>query len=134
MKNFFLIFLLIFGIISCGNTQNLRAVDDKGLSKIENDKITIANPDLEYEVIIFDSGFESWFRIYAKQRGFYSLSFLENKNRIWVNEWNSRSRSARKGYDYTIDYNSTIKYGLEVNYMLYNYLLYWQETNKIKLN
>jgi len=133
MKYIASLILLFFIGTSC-TSQKKTPASDKGKTKVENGTITISNPDLKYEVIIFDIGFESWLHTRAKQRGFYDLSFLENKNRIWVSNWNIRSRAGRTGYDYTIDYHSNIKYGYEVNYMIYNYLLYQQESNNINLN
>ncbi|RRJ90948.1 hypothetical protein EG240_06995 [Paenimyroides tangerinum] len=133
MKKIILLICFYFGILSCAS-QAEKSSSDKGISKIENGKITISNPELEYEVIIFDAGFESWLQTRGKQRGYYDLAYLENKNRVWVNSWNSRSRAGKAGYDYTIDYHSNVNYGFEVNYMLFNYLLYWQETNNIRLN
>lgn len=133
MKKIIFLACFCFGVLSCAS-QAEKPINDKGISKIEKGKISISNPDLEYEVIIFDTGFEPWLLTRGKQRGYYDLSFLENKNRFWVNTWNSRNRSGEPGYDYTIDYHSNENYGFEVNYMLYNYLLYWQETNNIRLN
>lgn len=133
MKKIILLLCFCVGILSCAS-QVEKPKNDKGISKIENGKITISNPELEYEVIIFDIGFESWLQTRGKQHSYYDLSYLENKNRIWVNTWNSRSRVGNAGYDYTIDYHSNVNYGFEVNYMLFNYLLYWQEINNIRLN
>ena len=36
-------------------------------------------------------------------------------------------------YEMTINYDSTTNYGYEVNYMIYNYLVYFQLTNNQKL-
>jgi hypothetical protein len=36
-------------------------------------------------------------------------------------------------YEMTINYESNIDYGYEVNYMIYNYLFYFQLTNKQQL-
>jgi len=107
---------------------------DKGTSTIEKGKITISNPEVAYEVIIFDTGFENWLTKNARPRKYYDQTFLENHNRQWVATWNARATAGNRGYDYTIDYRNGIDYGYEVNYMLYNYLLYYQQTNGIKLN
>ena len=103
--------------------------------KITSDTIRIANDELEYEVIIIDAGFTSWYNSYAKPRGFYSQSYLEARNRIWVLEWNLRAKNPQfmDLYFLPIDYQSNINYGYEVNYMLYNYLVYFQLTNKQQL-
>ena len=102
-----------------------------------NDTVRIANDSLEYEVIIIDNGFTSWLASRAKPRGYFGQSYLENKNRFWVAEWNNRamnpSRYGGEMYQMTIDYQPRINYGYEVNYLLYNYLVYFQVTNNQKL-
>lgn len=129
---------LLYGFIalmmlSC-NAQKMPSAKDAGVTKIENGTVTISNPELEYEVIIIDSGFESWFSTNRKPKGYYDLTFLEMKNRRWVQEWNARAMRINSKIDYRIDYNSQTKYGYEVNYMLYHYLLYYQQTNHLKLD
>jgi hypothetical protein len=102
----------------------------------QNDTIRIANDDLQYEVIIIDPGFNSWFAAHAKPRNHYSQQYLEARNRIWVNEWNMRATQPGRNanlFGMQIDYQDTIDYGYEVNYMLYYYLTYFQLANNIKL-
>lgn len=129
------LFLGILGLsfMSCVAQPKTDAVD-KGTTKIENGKVILSNPDLEYEVIIIDNGFERWFYTNRMPKGHYSIDFLENKNRRWVQQWNAKALQPNSGIDYSIDYNNQTHYGYEVNYMLYHYLLYYQQMNKIKLN
>lgn len=129
------LFLGILGLsfMSCVAQPKTDAVD-KGTTKIENGKVILSNPDLEYEVIIMDNGFERWFNTNRMPKGHYSIDFLENKNRSWVQQWNAKALQPHSGIDYSIDYNNQTHYGYEVNYMLYHYLLYYQQMNKIKLN
>lgn len=95
-----------------------------------SDEVRIANDSLEYEIIIFEPGFEGWLATQPKQ-GFYSQSFLENKNRSFVNEYNYRvlhaNRNQKSLYPQRIEYESNVDYGMEVNYLLYNYFLYFQK-------
>jgi hypothetical protein len=100
-----------------------------------SDTIRIANDSLEYEVLIIDPGFNSWLVQYGKPRGYYSQPYLEARNVDWVNGWNMNFYSSRYPNMFlsTIDYQYGINYGYEVNYLLYNYLVYFQTTNKIKL-
>lgn len=135
MKTSHLVFCLCsLCFMSCASQQKDTLEKDHGITKIENGKVTISNPDLEYKVIIMDSGFERWFSINRKPKGYYSLDYLEAKNRRWVQEWNSRAMRPTSGIDYSIDYNAQTHYGYEVNYMLYHYLLYFQQVSNLKLD
>ena len=101
-----------------------------------NDTVRIANDSLEYEVIIIDPGFNNWLLSRAKPRDYYGLAYLENKNNFWVNEWNIRATNPQRYndmYQMRIDYSSHIRYGYEVNYLLFNYLVYFQLSNNQKL-
>lgn len=92
--------------------------------------VRIANDSLEYEILIMEPGFDSWL---ASQppRGYYEQSFLETKNRTFVSDFNSRvlqpARYSVDLYPERINYNPSVDYGYEVNYMLYNYFVYFQE-------
>lgn len=95
-----------------------------------NDTIRIANDSLQYEIIIIEPGFESWL---ASQppRGFYGQSLLETKNRSFVQQYNNRvlqpQQYSRNLYSEQINYDPLVDYGYEVNYLLYNYFVYFQE-------
>ncbi len=104
----------------------------------KNDTVRIANDSLEYEVIIIDPGFSTWLVSMAQPRNFHSLIYLETKNQIYVNEWNNRVMQPQRYnpnlYEMTINYDPNIRYGYEVNYLIYNYMIYFQNTYKQKLN
>jgi len=61
----------------------------------------------------------------------------DSKGRIWVSEWNSRvlqpMRYNPNLYEMTINYDPNIDYGYEVNYLIYNYMVYFQNKYKQKL-
>lgn len=102
----------------------------------ETDTLRIANDDIGYEVIIIDSGFNSWLIGHARPRGFYSQQYLEARNVSWVNEWNLRvNNPLRYGdlYGMRIDYGPGTDYGYEVNYLLFNYFVYFQQQNGVNL-
>jgi hypothetical protein len=127
-------FLLLF-IFSC-KTSNGVILNDNNDSKINSDTIRIANDALEYEIIIIDGGFTSWFNTFARPRGFYSQSYLEVRNRFWVIEYNNRANNPTvysNIYEWPINYTSNVDYGYDVNYMLYNYLVYFQLQHKQNL-
>lgn len=128
MKKIILLFSICIAIYSCGSGNNMKGTTSKGV--IQNDTIRIANDSLEYEIMIIEPGFDSWL-ISQPPRGFYGQSFLELKNRSFVSEFNSRvlnpGRYSHKLYSEQINYDPTIDYGYEVNYLLYNYFVYFQE-------
>lgn len=134
MKKLLLIFIVIASIISC-QTQKTN-LDNSVANSTKNDTIKIANDELEYEIIIIDAGFNSWLLGKARPRGYYSENFLEIKNQFYVTSWNSRVGQPMYNqnlYEMRIDYDPNIHYGYEVNYLLYNYFIYFQETNRQRL-
>lgn len=90
----------------------------------------------EYEVIVFDPGFES-FLATQKSKDFYSEWTLKAKNTLMVNEWNSRHLNPMKYnpniYEVSIDYDSKIEYGLDVEYQLYMFFRFMEKEHKMSL-
>lgn len=134
MKNFVFTGFVIALIIGCSAVPSSKPVAGKTVAT--KDTVRIANDSLEYEVIIIEPGFDSWLAT-AKPRSFYSLTYLENKNYLFVTEYNRRVLDAYRYntnlYEMRIDYQPNIHYGLEVNYLLYNYFVYFQNRYKQKL-
>jgi hypothetical protein len=123
----FLIFVLL--MMSCDANKTITKDSNVNLG-VENDTIRIANDDLEYEILIIDPGFNS-FILTQPPRGHYGLTYLENKNRNFVLEYNNRARNPQQFdfnlYPQAIDYNYGTSYGYEVNYMLYNYFRFFMQ-------
>jgi hypothetical protein len=136
MKTYIIITSIIIGLFFSCNSSKDYTFRESSNSKIESDTIKIVNEELEYEIIIIDGGFSSWIYTFAKPRGFYSQSYLETRNKLWVQEWNQRVNLPSQYlnlYELPISYENGINYGYEVNYMLYNYLVYFQLKNNQKL-
>lgn len=134
MKNWVFLFVLAIILASCGSSWNKVATNS---SSKPSDTLRIANDELEYEVIIIEPGFNSWLASTARPRGYYSESFLETRNQLYVNEWNSRARQPLRYkstlYEMEINYDPNIHYGYEVNYLIYNYFIYFQMHYKQQL-
>jgi len=134
MKNLILILLVSFGIYSCKTSNKAISSSSSSSSSETNtkaqDTVRIANDKLEYEILIIEPGFNFWLASRAKPEGYYGQSYLENRNRLFVTEWNNRvfqpQRYASNLYEMQIDYQAHIDYGYEVNYKLYNYFIYFQ--------
>lgn len=131
MKTFIYIFLVFGLLIGCNSSKIINSNNNQDVKdRVETDTVRIANDKLEYEIIIIEPGFNFWLESRAKPEGYYSQSFLENRNRLFVTEWNSRvlrpQRYNPNLYEMQIDYQPHIDYGYEVNYKLYNYFIYFQ--------
>ncbi|NNF85674.1 MAG: hypothetical protein HKM26_03930, partial [Winogradskyella sp.] len=61
---------------------------------------------------------------------YYTQSFMEARNKLYVQEWNLRVMQPQvydpNLYELQIDYDRRLDYGYELNYKLYNYFIYFQ--------
>lgn len=125
MRNFIYIILLGLFVYSCGGTRDRNLGD----SQTNQDTVRIANDSLEYEIIIIEPGFNLFINSIARPEGYYSQQYLENKNRFLVSEFNQRVSQPQNYnpdlYLQEINYNPSIDYGYEVNYLLYNYFVFF---------
>jgi len=125
MKEFIIILVAIISFASCSTYKN----NEAAISNDGNDTIRIANDSLEYEILIFEPRFNSWLKT-QRPRGYYSQTFLESRNILYVTEFNQRTQNYQRWdpnlYFQEINYKSTIDYGYEVNYLLYHYFVFFQ--------
>jgi hypothetical protein len=128
MKNLLYVFFLGLMIYGCGTGKD-RDFNRNNPALTANDTVRIANDSLEYEIIIIEPGFNLFINSIARPRGYHSQQYLENKNRFLVQEYNSRvinpSRYNPNLYVQQINYEQNIDYGYEVNYLLYNYFVFF---------
>lgn len=110
-----------------------------GFSQKQTDRVkskadTISVDSLEYRIIVLDPGFETWLQS-KPPMNFYSNDYYVQKNRFYVAEWNLRFMTANNNglYDNYIDYNPDTNYGLDINYRLYYFFRYFEETNHVQL-
>lgn len=138
----YILSILIF-IVSCGTTQKtaealeISEKERELFDQTEGEDTKIGNEETEYEITIIDPGFNNWLLSIARPEGYYTQSFLENRNILMVNEWNQRvlqpNRFNANLYELRIDYQQGIDYGYEVNYKLYNYFIYFQRKYRQRL-
>ncbi len=129
--------------IGCGSVKQqkdapkISSEEKEAFNQTEGDTIRIASNKTEYEIIIIEPGFNVWLQSIARPEGYYSQTFLENRNLIMVNNWNQRViqplRHNPNLYEMQIDYRQGIDYGYEVNYKLYNYFIYFQRKYRQRL-
>ncbi|WP_459209443.1 DUF6146 family protein [Aquimarina rhabdastrellae] len=135
MKHLLYIVLLGLSIYSCSSTKTLTSTTENQQATT-TDTLRIANDSLEYEVIIIEPGFQAWLAT-QPPRGYYGLSYLEIRNRIYTTNYNQRVLQPQRYdpnlYIQQINYNSNISYGYEVNYLLYNYFIYFEQRYRQRL-
>lgn len=124
MKNILTLFLLITCLVSsyAQKTPNKQPQTP--------DTLRIANDSLEYEIIIMEVGFNNWL-LTQRPQSYYSLAFLENRNRIYVQNYNQRVMQPQRYnpdvYFLQINYDPQVHYGKEVNYLLFMYFRYFEQ-------
>jgi hypothetical protein len=137
VKSILYIVIILFAVIGCNSTKNIDKNQKNSTSVTTSDTVKIANESLEYEVIIIDPGYSSWLISRAFPRGYHSEDYMKMKNIRYVNEWNIRAQNRFQFdpnlYSMTIDYDQNINYGYEVNYLIYNYFIYFQNTYNQRL-
>lgn len=126
-----ILIVTVIGLLSCGMNQKI--VDKGG----EN-SISLSDPvedSLEYELLIIDVGFESWFIKNRKPIWYHELSYLENWNQRYVVAWNIKAINSRFQLMYpdnpfieSISYQPFAKYGKEINHKLFYYFKYIEAT------
>lgn len=127
MKNLLYVVVLGLLIYSCGSSR--KNFNSEEIPVTGNDTVRIANDSLEYEIIIIEPGFNLFINSIARPRGYHSQAYLENKNQFLVQDYNARVQSPHRYnpnlYVQEINYNRNIDYGYEVNYLLYNYFVFF---------
>jgi len=124
-----IVLFLIGSFLACESSK--KSIEKSNISEnaSEVDTIKIENKELEYEIIIIENGFESWLAT-QRSKDYYTQQTLESKNKFYVMEWNRRVMSPNRYnpdlYTMLIDYDHTVDYGMEVNYLLYMYFEFFQ--------
>lgn len=134
MKKLIYIAVLVAAIVGCASTQTKK--ESGNTSTAVGDTIRIANDSLEYEIIIIEPGFNQWL-VTQEPRGYFEKFWLENRNIIYVTEFNNRAINPTQFnsdlYFQLIDYQRNVDYGYEVNYLLYNWFEFFQQRYNQKL-
>lgn len=94
-----------------------------------------AEDSTEYELIVFDPGYETFLISHAKPMNFYGHSYYKTKNQFYVANWNSNARSSgfRPPYECIIDYEHNIDYGIELDYRLFNFFRFIEHSYNMKI-
>ena len=129
---YFLFTACLFGFFSCSGLKSVQSSTEKQNSvRIDGSEAD----STEYDVIVMDPGFESWFIKNRKPPWYHTKEFLEIKNWQYVSAWNHKALSgsfqmqnSNNPFTEAIDYRHNVDYGLDVNYKLYYYFKFIEDT------
>lgn len=128
MKKIYILMILAVVIVSCSGPKSMVKIEPADNAQIQNDST-------EYELITFDSAFESWYSMHNSRANYRSQEYYESWNRQYVRQWNYLSMHSRRrsffepivGYEYGTDY------GLELNHKLFYYFQYVERVLRIPI-
>ena len=128
-KTVLFLLVILIALQAEGYCQKKR---EKERVKVDTLKV---NDSLQYELIVLDPGFDSWLATQPSKE-LYSKEYYENRNRLYVSEWNQRYMTNRRNsglYETFIGYDFNTDYGLELNYRLFYYFRFFEAANRIRL-
>lgn len=117
-----LIFLLLSG---CVTSNRMMAVKDKNLIDIKQED------GEEYELLVLDPGFETWFITTWSPAKDRSVEYYKMWNQRYVNAWNYNATRPHKQrfFETMIQYDAIVDYGMDVERKLYYYFR-WVDTRQ----
>jgi hypothetical protein len=126
MRTVFVLFIVL--LASCAGQKKLASVT------IDNQENT-GTDSVEYELIVFDPDFESWYLSHSKPDWYFSQSYYEMWNRQYVSAWNNKAMNPKysRFFETTIDYDPFVDYGLELNHRLFYYFMFVENRLKIPI-
>ncbi len=119
MKKTVFFIVLAVVIASCSAQKNAVKIEMNGNQAAQEDFT-------EYELIVFDSGFESWYMLHNSPSRYRSQEYYENWNYQYVTQWNYLSMHSRRRsfFEPIVGYEPGVDYGFELNHKLFYYFQY----------
>ena len=90
---------------------------------------------ISYELQVTEPGFDTWLATNREPIWYHSPDYYKHFNHLYVNEWNNRVRTSGNEvpFDFLIDYNYRIDYGVDLEYELFWYFKFIQQKYDVKL-
>jgi hypothetical protein len=108
----------------------------KGLVNIKkNARDEAVKDSVEYELITFDTRFETWYSIHNSPASYRLQGYYETWNRRYVSEWNNKAMTGNRNgfFEPIVGYEPTVDYGFELNHKLFYYFQYVEKVLKIQV-
>ncbi len=98
----FLFLILALFTFSCGSLRN---VSDSKSGRLGIRDTIPAEDSTEYELIVFDSGFDYWLNSHSHKEHMYSNEHLQNMNYQYVVAWNNLYATGDRRIESYLDYS-----------------------------
>ncbi len=128
MKKLIYLFAVAALLAACSGPKGMVKIEPNGSEMAEEDSV-------EYELIVFDPGFETWYMLQNSPARYRSQQYYENWNRQYVSEWNYlATQSRRKSFFQSImGYEPGVDYGFDLNHKLFYYFQYVEHVLRIPI-
>ncbi|MDD2286878.1 MAG: hypothetical protein PHQ11_15940, partial [Paludibacter sp.] len=77
MKKLFFLFAVVSFLAACSGPKGMVKIEPNGREAAEEDSVA-------YELIVFDTGFETWYLLQNSPASYRSQQYYENWNRQYV--------------------------------------------------
>lgn len=134
MKKFLILLAAVSLIISCSGPKGVVKIEPND-NKVAEKGSSSKEDSVEYELIVFDTGFESWYILQDSPARYRSQQYYEGWNQQYVTAWNYYARQPGRGsfFQSIIGYEPFVDYGFELNHKLFYYFQYVEHVLKIPI-
>lgn len=126
MKKIFFLLAVVSFLAACSGPKETVKNEPKKTVKIELKGNESQEDSVEYELIVLDPGFETWYMLQNSPARYRSQEYYENWNQQYVSAWNYLATQHRKRsfFEPIIGYEPGVDYGFELNHKLFYYFQY----------
>lgn len=134
MKKILILIAAVSLMIACSGPKGTVKIEPSG-SKIAQNGSVIKNDSLEYELVVLDPGFESWYLLQDSPANYRSQQYYEGWNFQYVTAWNSLATlpGRRSFFQTIIGYEPNVDYGFKLNHKLFYYFQYVEHVLNIPI-
>ena len=107
----------------------------KDIVKIAPAKNVAVIDSTEYELLVFDPQFETWFMTNYSPAKDHSNEYYQSWNNQYVTDWNYHYMAGHYSsvFENYIDWDDSVNYGIELNRKLYYYFRYVETYLKVPI-
>lgn len=127
MKTLGIIGFLLVVMCGCSSQKEIVKIGQPNRVGVKN--------NTEYELIVFDPEFETWFMTNFSPAKDHTNEYYQSWNNQYVSDWNYHYMAGHMPtvFENYIDYDYTVNYGINLNRELYYYFRYVETHLKVPI-